>query len=85
MKGLQTETIESLGHAPAALVLALPRVTFLSYQQVAILSPMAFGLVIDKDDCLVQGYTCDEVVYPIASSFGGFGFHALIQNFPWQA
>ncbi len=44
------ETIGALAML-ATLAGAAP-VTFLSYQQVAILSPMAFGLVIDGDDCL---------------------------------
>ena len=82
MKGLQTETIEGALAMLAALVLTLPLESYLPFLPVGG-NFIAYGLLVlllMGTTVLAQGYTYDEVVYPIASSFYvGFGFHALIQ------
>lgn len=82
MKGLQTETIEGALAMLAALVLALPLESYLPFLPAGG-NFIAYGLLVlllMGTTVLAQGYTYDEVVYPIASSFYvGFGFHALIQ------
>lgn len=81
MKGLQTETIEGALAMLAALVLALPLESYLPFLPAGG-NFIAYGLLVlllMGTTVLAQGYTYDEVVYPIASSFYvGFGFHALI-------
>ena len=82
MKGLQTETIEGALAMLAALVLALPLESYLPFLPAGG-NFIAYGLLVlllMGTTVLAQGYTYDEVVYPIASSFYvRFGFHALIQ------
>ncbi len=80
MKGLQTVHRRSLSYASSSCVSP-------AFRELPFLLPaggnfIAYGpkLAIVGTTVLAQGYTHDEVVYPIASSFMfGFGFHALIQ------
>ena len=71
MKGLQTETIEGALAMLAALVLALPLESYLPFLPAGG-NFIAYGLLVlllMGTTVLAQGYTYDEVVYPIASSF----------------
>ena len=65
----------------AALVLALPLESYLPFLPAGG-NFIAYGLLVlllMGTTVLAQGYTYDEVVYPIASSFYvGFGFNALL-------
>lgn len=82
MKGLAINTPEGILASLAALLLTLPLENYLSFlpndSNISLFALLAMGIL--GSTVFVKGYTYDDAVFPIASSFYvGYGFHMLVR------